>query len=65
LRAIARETPLPVVGIGGIHAGNAAEVLDTGAAGVCVVSAVGAAPDPVRATEILVEAVRRWEEGTG
>ena len=52
LRAIARETPLPVVGIGGIHAGNAAEVLDTGAAGVCVVSAVGAAPDPVRATEI-------------
>ena len=65
LRAIARETPLPVVGIGGIYAGNAAEVLDTGAAGVCVVSAVGAAPDPVRATEILVEAVRRWEEGTG
>jgi thiamine-phosphate pyrophosphorylase len=63
LRAIARETSLPVVGIGGIHAGNAAEVLDAGAAGVCVVSAVGAAPDPVRATETLVEAVRRWEEG--
>ena len=65
LRAIARETSLPVVGIGGIHAGNTAEVLDAGAAGVCVVSAVGAAPDPVRATEALVEAVRRWEEGTG
>lgn len=65
LRTIARETSLPVVGIGGIHAGNAAEVLDAGAAGVCVVSAVGAAPDPVRATEDLVEAVHRWEEGTG
>jgi thiamine-phosphate pyrophosphorylase len=65
LRTIARETSLPVVGIGGIHAGNAAEVLDAGAAGVCVVSAVGAAPDPVRATEALVEAVHRWEEGTG
>ena len=65
LRTIARETSLPVVGIGGVHAGNAAKVLDAGAAGVCVVSAVGAAPDPVRATEALVEAVHRWEEGTG
>jgi thiamine-phosphate pyrophosphorylase len=65
LRTIARTTSLPVVGIGGIHAGNAAEVLDAGAAGVCVVSAVGAAPDPVRATEALVEAVHRWEGGTG
>jgi len=64
LRAIASETSLPVVGIGGIRAGNAAQVLDAGAAGVCVVSAVGAALDPVRATEALVEAVRRWEEGT-
>ena len=64
LRVIVRESPLPVVGIGGIHAGNATEVLDAGAAGVCMVSAVGAAPDPVRATETLVEAVRRWEEGT-
>ena len=63
LREIARATSLPVVGIGGIHAGNASEVMDAGAAGICVVSAVGAAPDPVRATEVLVDAVRRWEEG--
>ena len=63
LREIARETSLPVVGIGGIHAGNAAEVLEAGAAGICVVSAVGAAPDPVRATEALVGAVDRWEAG--
>jgi thiamine-phosphate pyrophosphorylase len=52
---------LPVVGIGGIHAGNAHEVLDAGAAGVCVVSAVGAAPDPERATRELVDAVNTWE----
>ena len=65
LRAIARETSLPLVGIGGIHAGNAAEVLDAGAVGICVVSAVGAAPDPVHATEALVDAVSRWEEGKG
>jgi thiamine-phosphate pyrophosphorylase len=65
LRTIARETALPVVGIGGIRAENAADVLDAGAAGIGVVSAVGAAPDPVRATEALVHAVHRWEEGNG
>ena len=63
LRSIARETALPVVGIGGVQAVNAADVLDAGAVGICVVSAVGAAPDPVRATEALVDAVHRWEEG--
>jgi thiamine-phosphate diphosphorylase len=65
LRTIAGETELPVVGIGGVQAGNAADVLDAGAAGICVVSAVGAAPDPVGATEALVDAVNRWEEGKG
>ena len=65
LRTIAREISLPVVGVGGIHAGNAADVLEAGAAGIGVVSAVGAAPDPVRATETLVDAVHRWEEGKG
>ena len=65
LRAIAREISLPVVGVGGIHAGNAADVLEAGAAGIGVVSAVGAAQDPVRATETLVDAVHRWEEGKG
>ena len=61
LRAVVGATSLPVVGIGGIHAGNAAEVLDAGAAGVCVVSAVGAARDPERATRELADAVDTWE----
>ena len=61
LRAVVAATSLPVVGIGGIHAANAREVLAAGAAGVCVVSAVGAAPDPERATRELVDAVREWE----
>jgi thiamine-phosphate pyrophosphorylase len=65
LRTIAREISLPVVGVGGIHAGNAAQVLEAGASGIGVVSAVGAAQDPVRATETLVDAVLRWEEGKG
>ena len=61
LRRVVDATSLPVVGIGGIDARNAREVLDAGAAGVCVVSAVGAAPDPERATRELADAVRVWE----
>jgi thiamine-phosphate pyrophosphorylase len=56
LRAVVDATGLPVVAIGGIDAGNAREVLEAGASGVAVVSAVGAAEDPVAATRRLVEA---------
>jgi thiamine-phosphate pyrophosphorylase len=60
LRDIVKVTTLPVIGIGGIHAGNAHEVLAAGAAGIAVVSAVGTARDPVIATRELVDAVTRW-----
>lgn len=63
LRAVVDATALPVVGIGGIDADNARGVLEAGAAGVAVVSAVGAAPDPVFATRRLVDAVRAAEVG--
>ena len=63
LRRIVDVTALPVVGIGGIDAGNAREVLDAGAAGVCVVSAVGAAADPLDATRALAVVVAGWTEG--
>lgn len=59
LREIARATALPVVGIGGIDASNAREVIDAGAAGVAVISAVANAEDPVAATRRLVDAVWR------
>jgi thiamine monophosphate synthase len=52
-----------VVGIGGITPSNAAEVLGAGAAGVAVVSAVGAADDPIAATRVLAEVVDRWRKG--
>jgi thiamine-phosphate pyrophosphorylase len=52
-RAIADATSLPVVGIGGIDAKNAARVIEVGATGVAVISAVGEAPDPVAATRRL------------
>ena len=58
LRRIVAATSLPVVGIGRVDASNAADVMAAGASGVAVVSAVGAAPDPVAATQTLVQAVR-------
>ena len=63
LRAVVDATSLPVVAIGGIDADNARQALEAGAAGVAVVSAVGAAPDPVAATRRLVDAVRAAEVG--
>ena len=59
LRAVCAATRLPVVGIGGIGAGNAAQVLAAGARGVAVVSAVGAACDMVGATRALAAALER------
>jgi len=56
--AIAHATALPVVGIGGIGVGNAERVFEAGASAVAVVSAVGAAPDPVEATARLVAIAR-------
>jgi thiamine-phosphate pyrophosphorylase len=61
LRAIVRITRLPVVGIGGIHIGNARDVLAAGAAGVAMVSGIGAAPDPVAATARLAAVVRSFD----
>jgi thiamine-phosphate pyrophosphorylase len=50
---IAATTPLPIVGIGGIDAGNAAEVIAAGASGIAVISAVAATDDPAAATREL------------
>jgi thiamine-phosphate pyrophosphorylase len=62
LAAVVRATALPVVGIGGVSASNATEVLDAGASGVAVVSAVGAADDAKEATQALVEIVSGWKK---
>jgi thiamine-phosphate pyrophosphorylase len=43
---IVRSVSLPVVGIGGITLANAAAVIEAGAVGVAVISAVVGAPDP-------------------
>ncbi len=48
--------PRPLVAIGGIERGHAAELRRAGAAGIAVISAVAGAEDPEAATRALVEA---------
>lgn len=53
LRQVRSATALPLVAIGGIHAGNAREVMSAGADGLAVVSALCAAQDPCAAAAAL------------
>jgi thiamine-phosphate pyrophosphorylase len=53
LRQVRMATTLPLVAIGGIHAGNAADVLAAGADGLAVVSAICRAKDPALAAHEL------------
>jgi thiamine-phosphate pyrophosphorylase len=62
LGAVRALTALPLIAIGGIHGGNAADAVRAGADGIAVVSAIMAAPDPVAASRELrtrIEAARR------
>lgn len=51
LRQVRAMTHLPLVAIGGIHLANAAEVLQAGADGLAVVSAICSAQDPGAAAQ--------------
>jgi len=53
VRQIVQAVSIPVVGIGGITAANAQPVIEAGAAGVAVISAVVAADDPRAAAAAL------------
>jgi thiamine-phosphate pyrophosphorylase len=53
LSVVRAATKLPLVAIGGIHAGNAHDVLHAGADGLAVVSALCAADDPQAAAAAL------------
>ena len=54
LREIADAVSIPVVAIGGIHAGNLGSLSGSGVDGVAVVSAIFAAEDPGKATAQLL-----------
>lgn len=57
MRKIARECHLPLIGIGGITAENAAELIGAGASGVAVITSIMAASDPKAAAERLKEII--------
>jgi thiamine-phosphate pyrophosphorylase len=63
VRQIRQAVKLPLVGIGGISAVNAAEVIRSGADGVAVVSAIVSAPCPETSTRDLLAQVRRAGRG--
>ena len=57
VRELAEAVEIPVIGIGGITADNAAPVAEAGATGVAAISSITAADDPEAATAALREAV--------
>ena len=57
-----RGDPAPLIGIGGITASNAGEVMAAGAAGVAVISSILAAADPRReAMKLKQEMLNSWK----
>ncbi len=57
VRAITRISRHPSVGIGGIHLDNAASILQAGANGIAVVSALMSAADPRESARLLRERI--------
>jgi thiamine-phosphate pyrophosphorylase len=57
IMALARATPLPIVAIGGVDAGNAAALRRAGAAGIAAMGGVMRAADPGSEVRALLEAL--------
>jgi len=57
VRRIASTCPIPLIGIGGINASNAAEVLQAGAQGVAVITSILGARHPGEAARQLKQAM--------
>ena len=63
IRDIVSLVDLPVIGIGGIDASNAARVMDAGARGVACISAILAAEDPRLAAAEISIAINQQQPG--
>ncbi|HED31363.1 MAG TPA: thiamine phosphate synthase [Prosthecochloris aestuarii] len=58
LRKVTSRLKLPVIAIGGISAMNARDVMDSGAAGIAVISAISSAENPELAAKKLTACIR-------
>jgi thiamine-phosphate pyrophosphorylase len=65
LREVVGTIPLPIIAIGGVGRSNVNAVMDTGAHGVAVISAVCCQQDPEQETRLLWEAISQYETRTG
>lgn len=63
LRAMRPRVSLPLIAIGGVHAGNAGALIRCGADGVAVVSAIAAAADPAQAAAEILREIRKARQG--
>ncbi len=59
LRQVVESVPVSIIAIGGITPQNTRSVLQAGAKGIAVISAVCSAPDPEEATRKLLEALKK------
>ncbi len=59
LRQVVEAVPVPIIAIGGITPQNTRAVLQAGAKGIAVISAVCKAPDPENATQKLLKALEK------
>jgi len=61
LKEVVQSIPLPIIAIGGVSADNAADVMEAGAHGIAVISAVCCQEDPEEATRVLHRALNEAE----
>ena len=63
VRKVSSAVTIPVLAVGGVRAENAAEVIEAGASGASVISAIQSADDPQAAARQLVEAMSEaWKK---
>jgi thiamine-phosphate pyrophosphorylase len=63
LREVAQTIPLPIIAIGGVDEENTHDVMETGAHGIAVISAVCCQESPKQATRALSQVI--WEGSSG
>lgn len=61
LKEICQSVSIPVIGIGGIKVRNVPEVMDSGAAGIAIMSAVNQSVSPMNIVEVYQSVLRIWD----